>query len=183
MKYRCFIALETPDAVHASLSAKLRLLRPQPGVKWVEEQNLHLTLLFLGDVEAGLIPELEALIRENVSGCRTFPLALKGLELFPARAPRLVWASLAHRDEELFRLHKELLGSLRRNGFEPDPKPLKLHITLGRIRNQLPPLLEKEIMAGEVERSWQNYGTLTLYRSVLKPEGPTYHVLEQYKMP
>lgn len=157
-------------------------LRPVSGVKWVSEQNLHLTLLFLGDVESTSIPLLEKILAERTQGQKAFPLSVKGLELFPAKNPRLIWASLASADKDLSTFHKNLLGKIRREGFEPDIKPLRLHITLGRIKTPLPVSLERDIMQSEVDNATYAYDTVTLYRSVLKPEGPTYHVLEQYKL-
>ncbi len=182
MNFRCFIALEAPSAAQSCLAERLRLLKTQPGVKWVEERNLHLTLLFLGDVDSVRIPEMEDMIDSCAAGCQPFQLALRGLEIFPPRSPRLVWASVAQQDAQLSALHKELLGALRREGFTPDAKPLKLHITLGRIKRALPVMLEREILASGLDNSFQAFDTLTLYRSVLKPEGPVYHVLRQYKL-
>lgn len=180
MLYRTFIALEAPAAPRACLAKKLRWLRPNPGVNWVKEENLHLTLLFLGDVDSARMPDLAKVLSEAAGRSTPFELALKGLELFPYKAPRLVWASLEAKDDALARWHKHLLSDIRREGFEPDAKPLKLHLTLGRIKSALPPELERDILQSEVERGWFAYDTVTLYRSVLKPEGPTYHSLEEY---
>lgn len=180
MLYRAFIALEVPAAPRACLAEKLRWLRATPGVNWVKEDNLHLTLLFLGDVDSARIPDLAKILSEAAERSAPFELALKGLELFPWKAPRLVWASLEARDDSLTSWHKQLLSATRAEGFEPDAKPLKLHITLGRIKAALPPALEREILASEVERGGFPYDSVTLYRSVLKPEGPNYHSLSQY---
>ncbi|MGC9361734.1 MAG: RNA 2',3'-cyclic phosphodiesterase [Candidatus Syntrophosphaera sp.] len=182
MKYRTFIALEAPEPVHKSLAERLMFLRPVQGVKWVRDQNLHLTLLFLGDVESTAMPVLEKTLAGHAQGQKAFNLNVKGLELFPAKKPRLVWASLANPDKDLFDFHKDLINSIRREGFEPDIKPLRLHITLGRIRSPLPVSLERDIMQSDVDTGTYAYDKITLYRSVLKPEGPTYHVLEQYKL-
>ena len=182
MNYRSFIALEAPEALRRSLTERLRLWRAQRGVKWVEDQNLHLTLVFLGDVESDRIPEVEALLEEHLAGCAPFRLEPRGVEIFPAREPRLIWCSLSSADERLQRLHRELVSSLRRTGFAPDAKPLKLHITLGRIRQALPPALEREIMAGEIDTAARDFHTLTLYRSVLRPEGPLYHELRRFRL-
>jgi len=179
MLYRTFIALEVPDRPRACLAEKLRWLRGTPGVKWVREDNLHLTLLFLGDVDSARIPDLARVMTEAAGRSAPFELALKGLELFPWKSPRLIWASLEALDDSLYRWHKHLLSEIRTEGFKPDAKPLKLHITLGRIKSALPPTLEREILQSEVERGSFTYDRITLYRSVLKPEGPTYHSLEQ----
>lgn len=182
MNYRCFIALEAGDAVRRNLEGHLSRFKVQPGVNWVTPANLHLTLLFLGDVEAALIPDLEKILADSAKQAAAFPLALQGLEIFPAKQPRLIWATLTAQDEELFRWHKELLGSVRAAGFAPDAKPLRLHITLGRIKAALPAWLEREIMQSAVDSATYDYDTITLYRSVLKPDGPVYHVLEQYRL-
>jgi RNA 2',3'-cyclic 3'-phosphodiesterase len=182
MKYRTFIALETPQQVHTCLTERLLAFRNNHGVNWVAENNLHLTLLFLGDVEQGMIPELKETIKQTVKGLRTPELALRGLELFPARAPRLIWASLDCKNDIIYSLHKELLYPIRQMNIEPDIKQLKLHITLGRIKSSLPVSLEREIMQSPVKKDFFGYNTLTLYRSVLKPGGPTYHILEQFSL-
>lgn len=182
MRYRTFIALEAPEPVQKSLAERLMFLRPVSGVKWVSEQNLHLTLLFLGDVESTSIPLLEKILAERTRGQKAFPLSVKGLELFPAKNPRLIWASLASPEDALYSFHKDLLGRIRKESFEPDVKPLRLHITMGRIKSPLPVSVERDIMQSEVDKGIHEYDTITLYRSVLKPEGPTYHILEQYKL-
>ncbi len=182
MKYRTFIALEAPEPVHKSLAQRLMFLKPVQGVKWVSEQNLHLTILFLGDVESTSVPVLDKILADLVQGQKAFRLNVKGLELFPAKNPRLVWASLASPDKELFNFHEDMLRSISQEGFEPDNKPLRLHITLGRIKSPLPVPLERDIIQSDVDTGTYTYDTITLYRSVLKPEGPTYHALEQYKL-
>ncbi len=182
MTYRSFIALETPEASHTCLTGHLRWLRPLAGVNWVKDENLHLTLLFLGDVDSARIPELTGILGEAAGRTAPFELALRGLELFPHKAPRLVWASLEARDDALSRWHKRLLGEVRAGGFEPDAKPLRLHITLGRMKAALPAEVERSILQSEVDKGFQAYDRLTLFRSVLKPDGPVYHALEQFEL-
>jgi 2'-5' RNA ligase len=182
MKYRSFIALEAPAPVYRSLAERLKHFQPVRGVNWVPPQNLHMTLLFLGDVDSERIPELQTILKEASGHSAPFQLALKGLELFPARSPRLVWASLASETQDIFTWHKGLLKDVRATGFEPDVKPLKLHITLGRIKSFLPVDVEREIMQSETDKDNYEYDTITLYRSVLKPDGPVYHVLDQHRL-
>ncbi len=183
MLYRCFIALEAPDEVRKNLAERLLYLKGNRGVNWVQEQNLHLTLLFLGDVDSVRIPELEQIIDDSTARLKAFPLALRGVELFPAKSPRLIWASQDSQDDSIFALHKDLQKSVRQADFEPDVKPLRLHITMGRIKSALPVTLERDILQSAVEKGIHPYSAVTLYRSVLKPEGPTYHILKQFILP
>lgn len=182
MILRCFIALEAPTEVRKCLVDKIRLWRNHRGVNWVAEQNLHLTLLFLGDVDSSKIEELRQILQEVTDRTKALSLSLKGLELFPAKLPRLIWSSLDNADQSIYTLHKDLLSMVRQAGFEPDVKPLKLHITLGRLKSQLPEPVEREIMQSSVDKDSYLYDTITLYRSILKPDGPTYQILQQYKL-
>jgi len=90
-----------------------------------------------------------------------------------------VWVSLRSEDNAIFDLHKELVKQTRELGIEADPKPLKLHITLGRIKRQIQPQLERSILESGVDTQMLTYEQLSLYRSQLKPEGPVYNILEQ----
>jgi 2'-5' RNA ligase len=76
-------------------------------------------------------------------------------------------------------MHKELVKQVRELGIEADPKPLKLHITLGRIKRQIQPQLERDIIESGVDIQLLPYEQLSLYRSQLKPDGPVYNLLEQ----
>ncbi|MCB5245453.1 MAG: RNA 2',3'-cyclic phosphodiesterase [Candidatus Cloacimonadaceae bacterium] len=180
MNYRTFIALEPPKTVFLNLKEKLNAFTSTQGVNWVKEQNLHLTLLFLGDVDSNRINELSVILEESAEKTSPFNLSLQGLELFPYREPRLIWATLVQQDDSLLQWHKTLLKVIRRAGFEPDIKPLKLHITLGRIKTKLPISKEREILESKVDKDFFSYDTLTLYRSILKPEGPVYQILDQF---
>jgi len=179
MTYRCFFALDAPEPLRATLVQRLKDFASIPGVNWVKPETLHLTLLFLGDVDVNLVPALKALSLETAQAWKALPLAAKGIELFPAREPRLVWVSLRSEDNAIFDLHKELVKQTRELGIEADPKPLKLHITLGRIKRQIQPQLERSILESGVDTQMLPYEQLSLYRSQLKPEGPVYNILEQ----
>lgn len=182
MRYRSFIALETPQQPKLSLVKALERLRPHPWINWVKDENLHLTLLFLGDVDVNRIGEIGEVIAESCANTSAFSLAFKGLEIFPYRSPRLVWATLADPEGSLVIWHKKLLGKTRHAGFEPDAKPLKPHITLGRIKKTISPALQNDIFMMEVEPGFHLFNRVTLFRSILRSDGPTYHALESFEL-
>ena len=179
MLQRCFIALEPPAPVEKCLRERLAAFSTNPQVKWVPPQNLHLTMLFLGDTESSLIPDIATAMQQRASEYEAPQLSLRGLELFPSREPRMVWASLVSQGDAVFVLRKSLLKDARAIGCQPDAKPLKLHITLGRMKAQLPAWLQDGIITSPVDSAFLDYERLTLYRSVSRPEGPTYHILHQ----
>ncbi|MDZ4183151.1 MAG: RNA 2',3'-cyclic phosphodiesterase [Candidatus Cloacimonadaceae bacterium] len=182
MKYRGFIALETPEPVRKSLSERLFAWNKTPGVNWVREENLHLTLLFLGDVEATRIGVVDYTLAECLDDQHPYTMRIKGLELFPARQPRLIWASLEADTQAIFKLHKTLYYQLKQLAPEIDAKALKLHVTLGRIKADLPLWLEEEILKSQVDTANYSYDAISLYRSVLKADGPVYQIINQYKL-
>ncbi len=182
MTYRCFFALEVPEPLRANLVHTLRDISKIPGVNWVPPQNLHLTLLFLGDVKQELVPALTQIQLDSSDIWKSISMSARGIELFPAKAPRLVWVNLQAEDRSIFDLHKELGRQIRALGIELDAKALKLHITLGRIKAQLPPQVERSLIESPLDTQYLIYDQLTLYRSVLRPEGPVYSIIEQSKL-
>jgi 2'-5' RNA ligase len=181
---RTFIALELPDihkqAIAEYLDRWSKLYRN--GINWVKPENLHLTLLFVGDTQSGDIPDLQEELFGLILQKAGFNLKCLGFELFPAREPRLIWVKLETEDKGIFLITKDLNRIFRDNGYEPDVKPLKLHITVGRIKSQQPAWLEQEIMQSALPVETALYDEITFYQSVLKPDGPVYTPLQQYKM-
>ena len=93
---RAFIAVEIPDVIKAAMREVQDGLRKSGAdVGWVRPEGVHLTLKFLGPVEAGRIRGLAAALERAVGGVKSFPLKAKGIGVFPsARAPRVVWLGL-----------------------------------------------------------------------------------------
>ncbi len=87
---RLFIGLEIPDDIRQTLS----LLRGGlPGARWIDPENYHLTLRFIGDIEAGLAHEIVSMLgRVNR---RPFDVRLDGLSSFGGRKPRAIVVSVA----------------------------------------------------------------------------------------
>lgn len=179
MTQRCFYALLLPEPLKRSLEERLREFSRIPGVNWTQAQNLHLTMLFLGDVKVELIPALKDILFDLSRAWKPISMAATGIELFPAREPRLVWASLKTDDKSIFEMHKELRNRVRELDIETDNKPLKLHVTLGRIKHQVPPHQERSILESGVDTQNLAYEDIVLFRSQLRPEGPIYNIIEQ----
>lgn len=182
MTYRSFFALELPAALRDSLLERQKTFFGISGVKWTAPENLHLTLAFLGDVGVVLLPALRYFLWELAWEWNAFPLKAKGIELFPARQPRMVWVSLDAENDSIYTLHKRILRAAHDLEINVDTKALKLHITLGRIKNQIPPHLERRILETKINTSCQMFDTITLYRSQLRPEGPIYNIIDQSKL-
>jgi len=184
MKLRTFIALELPE-IHkqAVINYLGTWSRSFPnGINWVKPENLHLTLLFIGETQSGDIARIQAALFELMLKTESFELSCLGFELFPAVEPRLLWVKLDTPDKGKFTFAKELNRTVRQIGYVPDVKALRLHITVGRIKARQPVWMEEEFLKSELPRQTACYNTVTFYQSVLKPDGPVYSPLEQYTL-
>jgi len=181
---RSFVALELPPQLRDSLAELIRRFRPMApeGVNWVRSENLHLTLLFIGDVQPHKIAEIDEAIKILLEGFPAFRFSALGLELFPASEPRMIWLKLNAENDDIFKLQRRMLNALRVLGIEPDKKPLKLHVTLARLKTAISPELAREIMQSDIRTPSLVFPTITLFKSVLTPTGPNYSVLHEYNL-
>jgi len=126
---RLFIALEIPRSAALSLS----LLRGGlHGARWIDVENYHITLRFIGDVEGHTADELaHALYRVHRP---EFELALRGVGAFGSRKPHSIWAGVSPAPE-LMALQGELERICQRLGLRPDPRKFTPHVTVARTRN------------------------------------------------
>jgi len=125
---RLFTAVEIPAEIGQSLS----LLRGGlPGARWVEPENYHLTLRFIGDIDDALAREI-AFMLGTVRG-PAFELRIEGLSSFGGRRPRALVAA-ASEAPELIDLQSDHERLMQRVGLEPERK-YKPHVTLARLRD------------------------------------------------
>ena len=129
---RLFTALEIPRDAALSLS----LLRGGlPGARWIDVENYHITLRFIGDVEGHVADEIaNALDRVHRP---SFALTLSGVGAFGGRKPHAVWAGVAA-SPDLNALQGEIERICQRLGLPSDPRKFMPHVTLARLRNSSP---------------------------------------------
>lgn len=129
---RLFTALEIPRDAALSLS----LLRGGlPGARWIDVENYHLTLRFIGDVEGHVADDIaDALDRVRRP---SFTMALSGVGAFGQKKPHAVWAGAAA-SPDLTALQSEIDRICHRLGIPADPRKFMPHVTLARLRNSSP---------------------------------------------
>ena len=122
--------------MRAALGAAIeRLRKVAPDVAWVAPANLHLTLKFLGQVDARRLEEIAAGLRGAAAGLTAFDAVMAGLGAFPsASRPRVVWAGVAGGAPGLTELAGRVERACAALGFPPETRPFSPHITLGRVR-------------------------------------------------
>ena len=126
---RLFTALEIPSPIAFSLS----LLRGGlPGARWIDPQNYHLTLRFIGDIDHPTADEVaRALARVDRP---RFDLTIEGLDAFGSRKPQAVVACVKS-TPALKELQAEQERIIQRIGLEPERRRFKPHVTLARLKS------------------------------------------------
>ncbi len=129
---RLFAGLEVPDEIGQTLS----LLRGGlPGARWIEPEDYHVTLRFIGDIDPSSANEIASLLlRINR---KPFEVTVQGLASFGGKKPRAVVASVLP-TRPLLDLQAELERIMQRLGLGPDTRKFTPHITLARLRDVSP---------------------------------------------
>ncbi len=173
---RAFIAVRLPAEVKRRLTQiEKRLMQSGADVKWVPEENFHITLKFLGDVDANRMPAVRDAVERAVRGAEAFDLALAGVGTF-GRPPRVVWVGIAAGRDELKSLARRVENELAEAGFPREDRPFSAHITLGRVRS---PRGVEELRAGIESLKDEVVGTAraegaAVMKSELRREGSVY---------
>lgn len=184
-RLRLFWAINLPSQVKKDLYHQIKTpLSALPvNLKWVADQNIHLTLQFLGDVEAARVRDIYHAVQKNLAGFGSLTLGITALGVFPGRkSPRVFWAGLSGQVKELGVLHSRVQGAHIPLGFKPDKRRFAPHITLARFRS---PQNCKEFLQRVEGLSFENnklgafvVEQVDLMQSTLTRGGPIYKVLE-----
>jgi 2'-5' RNA ligase len=179
---RAFVAVELDTRVRAAVVEVIEQLRsPGDGVKWVQRENLHLTLQFLGQTPAGQVADICHAIAEAVAASTPLELEIRGTGAFPnARRPRTVWLGVTEGSAALATVQKQVQKALKRLGFPPEARAFSPHLTIGRVREGGPP--SSKLSAAIAALADQSCGRcpiaeVVLFSSELTPTGPIYAAL------
>ena len=153
---RSFIAIELPQEVRQAFTRLQEKLKAGGGapVKWVDAGNVHLTLKFLGNVDAAITGRIISAIEEAGRGMHPFQIHLSGLGGFPSiRRVQVVWVGLTGELEKLVQLQKSIEAKLVPLGFPAEARSFTPHLTLGRVRDYIRPE-ERQALGQLIERAF-----------------------------
>jgi 2'-5' RNA ligase len=181
---RTFIAIEIPDSIKAAMADVQGALRKTGAdVGWTRPEGVHLTLKFLGPVEAQLISKLSAALEAAIKDEATLTVDVKGTGVFPnARAPRVVWLGLGGDIDAMASLAKKVDAACEGLGFKPEGRPFKPHLTLGRVKSSKgsKALMDALKSFENVELGGFRAESVSIMKSELKPSGAVY--TEMYRI-
>lgn len=175
--HRLFVALRPPRIMRETLLAAMGDI---PGARWQDDDQLHLTLRFIGEVDRHVAEDVAATLG-SVSH-PAFDLRLDGIGCFDRRG-RIdnIWAGVAPHDP-VRTLHVAVTRALTRAGIAPETRAFVPHITLARLTRG-----PDTASALPMERLWPapvegRFDHFILYESELGATGPTYSVIERYSL-
>lgn len=175
---RLFVAIPLPEDVQERLSL---LCSGIAAARWVEPENMHLTLRFLGEVDGGQAADVDSAL----GGIKVpaFDLNLNGIGQFgDGRKVRTLWVGVEPH-ELLMRLQTKVENAVQRAGLPPEGRKYKPHITLARFKSNPGPKLGRYLCENSLFRLGPiPVNDFALYSSFLSPKGAIHRVETDYPL-
>ena len=180
-RLRAFIAVEIPLDIRQNVEHATSNLRRGTGslIRWVAVENMHLTLKFLGDIPTANMEVLTQMIRAEADSFNCFDIHLTGIGSFPnPKRPRVIYIGI-QAPAELEAFQRQLESATRRLGYNSEERAFAPHLTIGRVRQNIPQDDQQKIRRALEASKIDSPGTakvnsVHLYKSDLKPTGPVY---------
>jgi 2'-5' RNA ligase len=179
---RLFISLNVPSATTGKIEELIeKLEKDYPRIRWAKESALHITLHFLGNLDAENEKNVK-LAMQSVAGKfhEPFRFSLNGLGGFPGwQNPRVIYVGCSQiNGKSVYTLHKMLTDQLAQLGIATDKRVWQPHITIGRVKDRA---------LNGFNRKWQKeeiftVSTFELMESNLTPTGARYNVVASYRL-
>jgi RNA 2',3'-cyclic 3'-phosphodiesterase len=133
---RAFIAIDLSPEIRRMLEQVTLQLKERLGdapIRWAPTQNIHLTLMFLGDVSVKNLEMLKKVLQNEVSSHHSFEFSVGGVGAFPNnRHARVIWVGV-EAPAELLNVQRGIEAAVSRLGYAREERPFSAHLTLGRV--------------------------------------------------
>lgn len=186
---RVFIAIDIDEPIREGLADLQNELRGKADirkgdVKWVEPEAMHLTLKFLGEIKDEQAVDVCNITRDVAGRHRSFELDVGQVGHFGGASARVLWIGVGQNCNDLLELQQDLEEQLDSAGWPKEGRKFSAHLTLCRVRNsgagsKLVQLIRpyNDFKLGTIPAD-----SVCVYQSELRPEGPIYTVLGNYKL-
>lgn len=187
LKKRIFVGIELDEIAKKNLTNTQRsidreFLEINP-IKWTKEENLHITLFFIGYVYYNDLSEIIISIEEAIKNFKPFRTNFKKINYFPEKeySKKMIWV-FGERDKNLEGLHQEIKKVIL--GTQKESQPFYPHITLGRISSfEFTKINPDELPQIENTIDLQiNVKTITIFESELKKGGAQYTAIKKFNL-
>jgi len=184
---RTFVAIELTQECRNRLLEGIETLQSiAGGVKWSDEQQLHLTVKFIGDLEEDSVPGAVSALEEAAEETPPFSMDVSGLSGFPPKGvPRVLFAAVQEESGTLQELQSAVENTLAEElNVEREDRDYIPHITLGRVKKKgfCPPLPKLVKQLPDSYFGHVDVNEMVLIKSELTPEGPIYTPLHEFRL-
>jgi 2'-5' RNA ligase len=178
---RLFVAIELPEGVRHAIAAEQRRVRdalaPAPGLKWVRTEQIHLTLVFIGEVDESCAAAIVASLERPVP-VPPFALSFAGLGVFPAQgAPRVAWMGIKDGAGQAIEVQQLVAARMMECGVELEHRAFSPHLTLARWREARPSDRRRFLGVPQAAAIECPVDRITLFQSHLSSSGATHSAL------
>lgn len=186
---RLFFAVTIPEEMVAQVQAvqqELRAVIGDEGVRWTRPEQFHYTLKFLGEQPLKRVYEAIEVARTLRETQAPFALTLGGVGAFPNNErPSVLWLGAHLGGDTLAELADRLDAALYRRRFRREPRPHKAHLTLARIKSYAGEAAAARLLRNHRVGELGGFvvDRFVLMKSILKPNGSEYTVVEEFRFP
>jgi 2'-5' RNA ligase len=187
MKVRSFLAFELPVEIKDIVSRVSNEMRRSPlDVRWIKVDNIHLTVIFIGNISADRLEDMAAAVKKVCHAYGPFNISLKSAGVFSSiRNPRVLWIGLNGDLERMSYFRDALQEQLKLFGVKEEKRRFNPHLTLGRFRK----CVRSSAHLDEVLSRYKDLTSpvcalheLVLFKSDLKPSGAVYTNLDSWPL-
>ena len=175
---RTFMALDIDSRIRQRLACLRQQLNARDAkIRWVEPENLHVTLNFLGEVADSSLPAVCEAATSAAAEIEPFDFDVRGLCCVPKGSrPTMIWAGVSDDTMRMAELQEQLAARLESLGFRRDSRPFKPHITVARIKSARNPrpLQQAVAILADIDVGRRHAEELVVYSSQLTLSGPIY---------
>ena len=177
---RTFIGIFPPPHVQSAIADILSPLKPDAhAIRWERCEKFHVTMKFLGDILPEQLHQLQSFLMQQSRSLRRFEISLTTIGCFPtAHFPKIVWiGSSEDENAQLGECFNAVESACLSAGFKRDERPFHPHITLGRVKGNIPESLITKIENTTFEPLQFLCTELLIMKSDLSPSGSAYSQL------
>ncbi len=186
---RVFIAIEIDKVIKDDLADLQREIRGKADLrkgdaKWVEPEDMHLTLKFLGEIKDTQLVEICKITKEVTGKHKRFDIEIGGVGSFGGQSARVLWVGAGSESKDLLDLQEDLETQLAFAGWPEENRKFEGHLTLCRIKN-----FQAGIKLAQLAKEYEKYNldvvsvdSVCIFQSELTPQGPVYTLLGKYNL-
>lgn len=186
---RAFVAIDLDEPIRRNVAALQDALRRRAGkLSWVAPEHLHLTIKFLGEIEASRATTICAALNRIAARAEPFDILLRGVGVFPPRGlARVLWVGVepvfTQKMDPLRGIHRACEDELAELGFARESRPFSPHLTVARNKTSIDRDLRRSLdQAADFLAGPQRVSAITFYESQPGPNGPTYRSISTHRL-